>query len=329
MFTILRWPIGITILAIVLTAWFAGPQVALIVAILTILEISLSFDNAVVNAKILARMNPYWQKIFLTIGIAIAVFGMRLVFPVTVVAIAAGLAPWSVLSMALVNPDQYAHHLLSAHGVIAGFGGMFLYMIWLGFLHDKEREVTWTLFDKFARIPEKNLVVATSGLIVIILLGIVYGLSVATSALFGYLTYLGLTALTDRLERVSTTSVVSAGFSSFMYLEVLDASFSFDGVTGAFAISNQIFVIALGLGLGALFVRSLTVYLVREGTLAQYRYLEHGAHYAIGALAIMLFISIKHELPEVVTGLVGVGFILAALGHSIWKNRREQITTKT
>src|SRR5262249_34473333 len=78
------------------------------------------------------------------------------------------------------------------------------------------------------------------------------------------------------------------GLFTFLYLEVLDASFSFDGVVGAFAITDMIFVIALGLGIGACYIRALTVYLVRKGTLAEYVYLEHGAHWAIGALAVLL-----------------------------------------
>ncbi len=91
----------------------------------------------------------------------------------------------------------------------------------------------------------------------------------------------------------------------FLYLEVLDASFSFDGVIGAFAITNDIVLMALGLGIGAMYVRSLTVYLVRQGTLDDYVYLEHGAHYAIGALAVILMVTIQYQINEVITGLVG------------------------
>nr|MDT0664980.1 DUF475 domain-containing protein [Micromonospora sp. DSM 115978] len=112
-----------------------------------------------------------------------------------------------------------------------------------------------------------------------------------------------------------------AAFFLFLYLEVLDASFSFDGVVGAFAISQNIFIIAAGLGIGALYIRSITVYLVRKGTLSEYIYLEHGAHYAIGALAVILAVSIRYEVPEIITGLIGVGFILVALLSSI-RHRR-------
>ncbi len=116
------------------------------------------------------------------------------------------------------------------------------------------------------------------------------------------------------------------GLFTFLYLEVLDASFSFDGVVGAFAITDKIFVIALGLGIGACYIRALTVYLVRKGTLAEYVYLEHGAHWAIGSLAVLLFITIRVKVPDLVTGLIGVGFIGAALVSSIMRNRRADRT---
>jgi len=121
----------------------------------------------------------------------------------------------------------------------------------------------------------------------------------------------------------ATRTVAEAGLATFLYLEVLDASFSFDGVIGAFAISRNVLVIAAGLGIGALFVRSLTIHLVRQGTLAQYRFLEHGAHWAIGALAICLLVELDHPLPEAVTGLLGLGFILAAYASSVMANRQD------
>lgn len=323
--SILKYPLAITGAAILLTLVFGGPQLALIVAILTILEVSLSFDNAVVNAKVLKRMSPFWQKIFLTVGIAIAVFGMRLVFPIIVVAVAASLGPLAVLTMALQDPGQYAHHLHEAHGAIAGFGGLFLLMLFLDWLFEK-RDVKWFKpLEGYTSSVAPGLPMVI-GLLTILVLTIVYGNYMIVAAGAGFLTYRALSWLSNRFEGSEDVvgAVGKAGFFSFLYLEVLDASFSFDGVIGAFAISNQVFVIALGLGLGALFVRSLTVYLVRAGKLAEYRYLEHGAHYAIGALAVILLVSVAHELPEVVTGLIGVGFILAAFVHSILKNREDQ-----
>jgi hypothetical protein len=113
-----------------------------------------------------------------------------------------------------------------------------------------------------------------------------------------------------------------AAFGVFLYLEVLDATFSFDGVIGAFAITSDPIIIAIGLGIGAMYIRSLTVFLVRKGVLGEYVYLEHGAQWAIGSLALLLLFTIQHEVPEVVTGLIGVGFIGASFLSSVVRNRR-------
>jgi hypothetical protein len=331
----LKYPLIITVIALVATLLFAGINTALIVAILAILEISLSFDNAVVNAKILGKMSDYWQKIFLTVGIAIAVFGMRLVFPILVVTIAAHLGPLSVLTMALHDPGQYADHLRAAHASIAAFGGMFLLMIFLDFVFE-DREIKWlvpieSFLAKLGKLDYLSVIVALTTLgVAALTFAKPHANEVLIAGIFGIVTYLavgGLSSLFEADQKEVTQAVGKAGFFTFLYLEVLDASFSFDGVTGAFAISDQVLVIALGLGIGALYIRSLTVYLVRTGKLAEYRYLEHGAHWAIGALAILLMVGITHEIPEVITGLIGVAFIAAAFGHSLLALRRDRVST--
>jgi hypothetical protein len=323
-----KYPLIVTAVVLVTTFVFGGLTAAILVGILAILEISLSFDNAVINAKVLGRMNPFWQKIFLTVGIAIAVFGMRLVFPIAVVAIAAHLGPLSVLAMALHDPGQYADHLRAAHASIAAFGSMFLLLIFLDFVFE-EREVMWLrpierMLAKVGKLNSLSVVVALTTLGVSALtFAHAHATDVLAAGLFGVVTYLLVSGLSSLFEDgEGAKSVAQAGIFSFLYLEVLDASFSFDGVIGAFAISDQILVIALGLGIGALFIRALTVYLVRAGKLSEYRYLEHGAHWAIGSLAVLLLIGIAHELPEVVTGLIGVAFIGAAFAQSLWENKR-------
>ncbi|WP_047787819.1 DUF475 domain-containing protein, partial [Variovorax paradoxus] len=111
------------------------------------------------------------------------------------------------------------------------------------------------------------------------------------------------------------------GLGAFLYLEVLDASFSFDGVIGAFALTHNLFVIAIGLGIGAMYVRSMTIMLVERGTLAEYRFLEHGAFYAIIALSVIMFVQPLVHIPEVVTGLGGATLIGISLWSSIRWNR--------
>ena len=311
---------------------FSALSTVFIVGVLAILEVSLSFDNAVVNATVLKEMTPVWRHRFLTWGIAIAVFGMRIIFPLAIVAIIARIDPWSALVMAATDPDQYSRVLTSAHVSVAAFGGAFLAMVGLKHFFNQEKEIHWiTVIERpltrLGRIEAVEL-----GLVLLLLYAIsrwLFGseqVEFLTAGIFGLVTYIavdGVSALLN-FESAITGEVARSGAASFLYLEVLDASFSFDGVIGAFALSNNLFIIAIGLGIGAMFVRSLTIMLVEKEALASYRYLEHGAFYAIIALAVMMFLNAVIHIPEVVTGLIGSGFIVWAFCDSIRYNRRER-----
>ena len=133
----------LTIATFLVVGLFGGPAALLTVLVLSALEITFSFDNAVVNAKILQKMPPFWQKAFLTVGIVIAVFGMRLVLPVVLVAITAGLSMPDVVRLALDHPDEYSRYLTEAHPVIASFGGIFLLMIFIEVIVAYGRRVHW------------------------------------------------------------------------------------------------------------------------------------------------------------------------------------------
>jgi hypothetical protein len=141
--------------------------------------------------------------------------------------------------------------------------------------------------------------------------------------LFGAIAYFVVKVVGDKLEvpEGATDNAAKAGLGAFLYLELLDASFSFDGVIGAFALSNNIFLIALGLGIGAMFVRSMTIYLVDKDTLGEFRFLEHGAFWAITVLGIIMVSSPLINVPEAVTGLVGAVLIGSALYASVLYNR--------
>lgn len=304
--------------------WLQGWKGVAICAILGVLETSLSFDNAVVNATVLRDMSQLWRKRFLTWGMLIAVFGMRVVFPVLIVAIIAHLGPLEVLDMAIRRPNDYAAHLTSAHIEIAAFGGAFLLMVFLKYFVDFEKEVHWIHFleaplTKVGRVEMIELALALAAIAVIS--GFVSQQEAARfleAGIWGLVTYIivdGIGALFGGESGAAEAG--RSGAAGFLYLELVDASFSFDGVIGAFALSNNIFIIAAGLGIGAMFVRSMTIYLVDRGTLNEYRYLEHGAFWAIGVLAgIMLMSAIVH-VHEVVTGGLGALLILLALGSSI------------
>src|SRR3954464_2110928 len=134
------WSFAITALGLVAAFVYGGTTALVTVVILAIREISLSFDNAVVNAKVLERMSPFWQKIFLTVGVVIAVFGMRLLFPLVIVAVTAGMGPVKAFGLALDDPDAYQQAMESAHPLIAAFGGMFLLMLFLEFVFQEHPE---------------------------------------------------------------------------------------------------------------------------------------------------------------------------------------------
>ncbi|MDM4140205.1 MULTISPECIES: DUF475 domain-containing protein [Mycobacterium] len=333
---------------------YGGGKGLYLLVVLAVLEVSLSFDNAIINASILKRMSRFWQRMFLTVGILVAVFGMRLLFPLLIVWATAGLDPVRAMELALHPPPHgalefpdgspsYEKLVIAAHPQIASFGGIFLLMLFLDFLF-YDRDIKWLKwieipFARIGRLGQVSLVV--TGLV---LVGVGTRLThsgdeaatVLTAGLVGMVIYLVVNGLSRAFRPSDTESDPEsgtpaaatrwAGLTLFLYLEVLDAAFSFDGVTGAFAITSDPVVIALGLGLvGSMFVRSITIYLVRQETLGRYVYLEHGAHWAIGALAVIMLASIepRFEVPEPVTASVGVVFIAAALGWSILRNRHE------
>jgi hypothetical protein len=343
-----RFSIVFTLVCLALGAWYGWAstgsvsgtlQLLWIIAVLSILEVSLSFDNAVVNATVLKEMDEVWQRRFLLWGIAFAVFGMRIVFPLAIVAIAAGLGPVDTVRLSLTNPEEYERIVSSAHVGIAGFGGAFLAMVGLKFFFDADKEVHWI------GVIEKQLAAVSAvkaveiGLLLLVLWGISSLLSTADALTFliagilGIVTFISVEAINTALEiqehkRKLAGAAVRSGLGGFLYLNVLDASFSFDGVIGAFALSNNMVVIALGLSIGAIFVRSMTIHLVRQGTLAEYAFLEHGAFWAIIALGmIMLFGAVSH-VPEVITGLIGVVLIGLSFWWSVRHNRRQPELTQ-
>ena len=314
-----------------------GLMCVFIALVLAILEISLSFDNAVVNAMKLENMSEKWRHRFITWGILIAVFGMRFLFPLLVVAIFAKLNILSVLNMALNDVHQYAHYLEQTHAPIVTFGGAFLLMLFMDYFTEKNKEVHWIkpIEDKLQKLSKIRGICTTVTLIALGLLMFEIPAnirqSVLTSGISGIITYLVIDGVAEWLEKrqeerakLCADTIKCSGLVGFLYLELIDASFSLDGVLGAFALSQDILIITIGLFIGAMFVRSLTIMLVEKKTLDQYLYLEHGAHWAIGTLAILMFVSTFHEVPEVVTGLLGLIFILSAFISSIIHNKKAE-----
>ncbi|WHN65084.1 DUF475 domain-containing protein [Cysteiniphilum sp. QT6929] len=296
-------------------------NVIYLIVLLAVLEVSLSFDNAVVNAKVLTKMSPFWQKMFLWLGIFVAVFVVRLLVPVLLVSVSAQLSFLNTLRLALHNTAEFQHVLASNYALISAFGGGFLLMIFLNFLFTDEERVLW-----FSWLEQKcaNKRSGTLPLIIAVIFGVIFfsvyvwiykaSIAVLIALVLGILLSHCLAVINTKVNQLS--SLVKAGIIGFLYLEVLDASFSFDGLFAALVMSNDIVIILLGLAIGAMFVRSLTLFMVKRNTLNNLPFLEHGAHYSIGYLALTMWLKNFIAIPEYITGTVSVLLIVMAFIHS-------------
>jgi hypothetical protein len=286
--------------------------------------VAFSFDNAIVNAKVLERLSSVWRHLFLTVGVIIAIVGMRVLFPLVIVMISAHLPLHVVINEALHHPALYSRNVSASHDAIASFGGSFLMTLAFYFLFDDNRQELWL---KQIERPLQRIggSIWLPPVLVIILIAIIAAFSgdstqVLRLGLIGTISYTLLKLLIDGMAKLTPKGSKMhygwAGLVAFIYLQLLDAAFSFDSVLGAFAITNKVILIAVGLGIGALWARSLTVFMVKKGTLSSYKYLEHGAHYAILVLAVALLASLFFNVPNGVAGIVGLGIIVASFSTS-------------
>jgi hypothetical protein len=218
------------------------------------------------------------------------------------------------------------------NALVSAFGSLFLLLVFLNFLFDEEKELHWIvkLEEKIALLGKIRFSSYIVAVIVLFLFSFLVEedrkIDYFISGAWGILVYLSIQVLCHLLEKNGKdieNMVKTGSIGGFIYLEVLDASFSFDGVIGAFAITKDIIIIMIGLGVGAMFVRSITIYLVEKETLSEYVFLEHGAHYAIGILAFIMLLNVKFHIPEAITGLVGIAFIIVSLYSSIQYNKRD------
>lgn len=318
----------ITIAALAYVLFGMGVNAVFVTLILIVVEVMFSFENAILNARVLTKMSPAWQRAFLTVGIIFAIFIVRLVLPIVIVALAAHISFDQVIDLALHHPEEYAHKLELAHPVISSFGAGFLLMLATTFFLDNKKQIHW-----FGAVEKRLSENSRTWLPLVFCIGFIgiwsvlpmnkHPMQTFISGLVGILLYLVIFMLTKLLEKLhDSASTVHMGLSaslvSFAYLEILDSSFSLDGVIGAFAITSQIALIAIGLGVGAFWVRSLTIYMVRKKTLKSYKYLEHGAHYTVGLLAITLLISLLYDIPTFIVGIVGVMIIF----YSVYASKK-------
>ncbi len=307
-------PIVISLLVLAVVYWWGGVGALVLASALAVLEITLSFDNAVVNARVLAEMTPAWQKRFLTWGILLSVFGTRLVLPILIVSVVALTSPLTIAWLAIYDPAQYSFLLEGADAAIKAFGGAFLMMVSLKYFFDVGKQVHWfapleARLTKWGRVEAIEISLALFALFLVSFFAHDAVSTILRAGVIGVILF----TLTEGVAHglgVETKGVARSGLMLFVYLNLLDTAFSLDGVVGAFALTTALPIIVAGLGIGAYFVRSLTVYMVRQQTLANLKYLEHGAHWAIFGLSLAMFTSLVVHVPEVITATVGLGFIL-------------------
>lgn len=304
--------------------WFwLGLAAMFLAALLVVLEVTLSFDNAVVNAQVLKHMSPVWQRRFFTWGIAVAVVFTRMILPILIVAVSALMSPLLVAKIAFFDPAEYAALLDHAHTTIAAFGGMFLAMVGLAYFFDEKKDTHWF------QVVEEHLAgwgrIASIEIALALLTLLSLSLAVAdaeratflASGAFGIALFIVVRGIASLFSVETARASAHAGLAMFIYLEVLDASFSLDSVVGAFALTTSLPIIIVGLGVGAYAVRFLTVLMVERETLGHFMYLEHGAHWAIIGLAAAMLGNIFFHVPEPITGLVGIAFVLLAYWSSV------------
>lgn len=310
-------PVLVSVIALAgMYAW-GGWGAFLLALLLSLLEVTLSFDNAVVNAKVLATMTEKWRARFLTWGILLAVFGTRLVLPAIIVGIAAWISPIAAAVLALERPDEYARLIVGATPVILSFGGAFLLMVSLKYFFDVSKDVHWlavveSRLARWGRIEAIELALALSTILALSYLSHDPQGPILAAGCIGIILFIIIQGVANSLRMNGGHGVqiaANAGAILFLYLNVLDVAFSLDGVIGAFALTTQIPIIFVGLGIGAYFVRSITVYLVRKKTLDALVYLEHGAHWAILGLALSMLAGLVIHVPEVITGVIGFIFV--------------------
>ena len=325
------FPLLLSAIGLAVVLGMQGLTAAWSTLVLLLLEISLSFDNAVVNARVLDRMTPGQQNFFLTWGLVIPVFGVRFLGPLLMVALAGQVGLGEALDAAFHNPAHYRELLEVAEPRILAFGGMFLLMVFLHYFFDDAKTLHWwTALER--RLSDAGRIEALEVAVALIVLLVVVAIAPAelrgdlmVCGVLGVVLQLLATSLADAFgdeAEAGARVAAGSGLASLLYLELLDASFSLDGTIGAFAITQNVVLIMVGLGLGALFIRSLTLMLSRERALDQLIYLEHGAHYAVGSLGLVMLVSIPlaaHEMhvPEWLTGLIGMVLLALALADSM------------
>ncbi len=299
-------------------------------ALLTILGLSLfetisSIDNAVINAEVLSTMGARARQWFLTWGILVAVFIVRGLLPFIVIwAFNPTLSVFEVLSATWSSNPLVQSSMERSAPILLIAGGVFLLFLFLHWLFLEPKEMGIPMTEKFFMTQGVWFYAVISVLLVVIsylslkrndLMGnnfLVLGAVVGSSLFF--ITH-GFKQNAEEQEK-NLMSSTRSDVSKLFFLEIIDTTFSIDGVLGAFAFTLSVPLILIGNGLGALIVRQLTVSNIER--IKKYVYLKNGAMYSILVLGIIMIMhSFGFKIPEYVSPLCT--FII--IGFFFWKSR--------
>jgi hypothetical protein len=266
---------------------------------LCLFEVISSVDNAIINAHVLKTLPEKYKKFFLFWGLLIAVFLVRGVLPFIIVWLANPAFSFGQVISFVFNPTpEIEKYVERSQAILLLAGGVYLFLVFLSWLFTEEKKYAF-LVEKFIHKQAVWFYAFAS----IFFTAVVY-FSLKINPILALSAAIGSTAffITDGFkknaeskEKELLSSSMSA-ISKILYLEVLDATFSIDGVIGAFAFTVSIPLIFLGNGLGAYIVREFTI----RGTslVSKFAYLKNGAMYSIGILgAIMVLESFGKEFP--------------------------------
>ena len=283
---------------------------------LAFLEVSLSVNNVVINTSVLKQWDQHWRKIYLTLGVLVAALILRLILPVFIVAFATDMSLTKVVNLAINNPLEYAYRLRIHYVEIAAFCGMLLFMVFLNFVFIQIKHFNWVkrFEDITSEIGSLEILKLILGICLIFIITSLipenHQSQIIKVSLMGVFTYYVVRLLGLFLSKKSLSNaengLIKTGVSAFLFLEILDASQSVSSVFGAFAITTDIVVILIGLTIGAVFARSLTIYLLENDSIISFKYLDLAANYVVGLLAAsMLLAVVDLHIPQLMTAIIG------------------------
>jgi hypothetical protein len=293
---------------------------------LCVFEIISSVDNAIVNAHVLKTMPEKYRKIFLFWGLLFAVFLVRGLLPFIIVWLAnPGFGIMEVWSAAFSNSPAILESLDKSKPLLLLGGGIYLFLVFLAWMFLEEKKYAFLAEGFLHRQGAWFYALASIVTTMSVYFALKINPALALAATIGVSAFFitdGFKKNAEEQEKTLLTSTSMSAWSKIMYLEVLDASFSLDGVIGAFAFTMSVPLIILGNGLGAFIVREMTIKGINF--ISKFAYLKNGAMYSIGILGgIMVLEAYGHEFPFWLAPLSTISLLIIFLLLSIAVNKKE------